>query len=655
VTADQESLELQYGLAGRARAHGRDERDVRVIDTDLGRTARTAHGRPGFQELVTPVTLEQVGIIFAHDVTRLARNCTDWYQLLDLCGFRHCLVGDQDGVYDPATPNGRLILGLTGLISELELHTPRPRPTAGLLQKAQRGDLALTLPAGRTRDPLGRVVLHPDQEVQDRLRLVFATFLRLRSATQVVRWLTTQGLPLPRRRPRGGVVWRPARPGSVLTILKNPASAGAFAYGRTRGRPAAGPEAGAGQPPPRRAQWKVCLPDRHPGSIDWATFAEVRAMPRDDCSAYDRNQSRGAPRPGKALLHGLLYCGLCGHKMVVQYENGTRYLCNRLRQRYQVPVCQDLPADPLDSHVAAAFPEALTPAELGLYDRAMAQLRAAQGQVDRAHGQRLERLRYQARLAERQYRRADPGNRLVTAELERRREAALRALPQAEAEWQRRQPQPPPAEASPAELRQALESAGRRLPGPWQGGLLSRERKKAFLRCLVEKVVAHREVPDTLHVRIVWRGGDTTAAGLPVAVGAPSRLSLGADMEGQVVRLARGGKADDGIAELLTRQGCRPPRAPVVLPNTVLAIRRRHGVLVDRRQSHPRHVAGCLTVPRLARQLGVADHWICDRIHNGLIEIARDPQSGLYLFPDRPQTLALFRQLRAGRLQKLRF
>src|SRR6516164_2138233 len=162
--SNQESLKLQYALKQRATELGWKPNQVEVIDADLGQTGRTTEGRPGFQALVTQVTLEQVGVIFAYDVTRLARNCTDWYQLLDLCGFRHCLVGDQEGIYDPATPNGRLILGLKGLISELELHTLRARLTAGLLNKAQRGELILSLPVGLMRDLAGRVVFHPDQE-----------------------------------------------------------------------------------------------------------------------------------------------------------------------------------------------------------------------------------------------------------------------------------------------------------------------------------------------------------------------------------------------------------------------------------------------------------------------------------------------------------
>jgi len=155
-------------------------------------------------------------------------------------------------------------------------------------------------------------------------------------------------------------------------------------------------------------------------------------MLSDNLNEYDRNQSRGVPRPGKALLHGLVWCGECGHKMVVQYKSGAQYICNYLRQMYQVPVCQRLPADPIDSHVVAAFLEALTPAELDLYDQAMAALGHEQKQLDKARGQHLERLRYQARLAERQYNQADPDNRLVAAELERRWEAALRELREAE-------------------------------------------------------------------------------------------------------------------------------------------------------------------------------------------------------------------------------
>ena len=655
VLANKEGLKLQYDLQHRACSAGWDQARVRVIDSDLGRTGRTADGRRGFQEVVSLVNQEQVGILFAYDVTRLARNCTDWYQLLDLCGYRCCLVGDQDGIYDPATPNGRLILGLKGLIAELELHTLRARLTAGLVNKAQRGELALTLPVGLVRDALGRVLKHPDQEVQHRLTLVFTSFLQVKAACQVVRFFNDRDLLLPRQDRFGDLVWRPPTVPAILGILKNPAYAGAFVYGRTRAVPRAGAPHQRMQKPLPMDQWKVCHRDKYPAYIDWDTFEKIQGMVRDNHSEYDRNKTRGVPRPGQALLHGLVYCGECGHKMVVQYKGRPCYLCNYLRQQYQVPVCQNVPAAPLDAHVVQAFLQALAPVELDLYGRAVAALRQDEEQVRRAQQQQLERLRYQARLAERQYHQADPDNRLVAAELERRWEAAVRELKGAEEESQREQQRPRTPEVLSPEEREAFLQASKNIPELWRRGRLTPQQQKAFLRCLIDKVVVHRSAPDTLQVRIVWRGGDTSAAPLPVTVGALARLSSAQEMEKEVIRLFKEGKSDEEIAALLTRQGHRSPKHATVLPSTVRLLRLRHRLFRQRSQSHPRHIAGYLTVPQLARTLGITLHWIYDRIHNGSIQVQRDPRTNLYLFPDRPKTLTLFRQLQAGKLQKLRF
>src|SRR6266508_602451 len=237
ILSHQESLRLQYALRERAIAFGWCPDDILIIDSDLGLSATSAEHRAGFKEVLAQVTLGQVGMLLSYDVTRLARNCSDWYPLLDLCGDKGCLIADRDGVYDPASTNGRLLLGLKGQLSEFELHTIRARLTAGLLNKAERGELALQLPVGLVRAADGAVVQDPNREVQDRIALVFATFLRLRSASKVLQFLNAQGLALPRRDRFGDLVWRPPTVAAILAMLKNPAYAGAFVYGRTRSAP----------------------------------------------------------------------------------------------------------------------------------------------------------------------------------------------------------------------------------------------------------------------------------------------------------------------------------------------------------------------------------------------------------------------------------
>jgi DNA invertase Pin-like site-specific DNA recombinase len=654
--ANQESLKLQYDLSRRAQNYGWGPDRIRTIDTDLGRSGRTVEGRPGFQELVTLVTLEQVGILFAYDVTRLARNCTDWYQLLDLCGHRGCLVGDQDGIYDPATPNGRLILGLKGLISELELHTLRRRMTDGLLNKARRGELAQHLPVGLVRDALGRVVKRPDQEVQNRLDLVFATFLRLRSVHQVVRFFNSQDLRVPRLDHLNDVVWRPATTSSICSILDNPAYAGAFVHGRTRTVPRVGSGSGKTSRRVPREEWPIQVLDKYPAYIDWETFEKIQAMLHDNYSEYRRQGSRGVPRSGKALLHGILYCGECGHKLAVRYASWPHYTCIFVRNKYRVgSECLRVPIAPVDQAVAQAFLEALTPAELDLYAQALTLLQQENEQVQQARHQQLERLRYQARLAERQFNRADPDNRLVTAELERRWEAALRELKAAEEGFQREQQQQRVPVTLDAETRRAFAEAGEKIPDLWRQDRLSAQQKKALVRCLIDKVVVQRPTPDVVQLRIVWKGGDTTTTDVPVTVGSWTRVARAAELEEAIVQLARQGKSDTEIAEELTRRGYRSPRQLTVTPGTVHRVRRAHGLFVHAGFSHPRRVPGYLTVPQVAHQLKVQPSWIYARIQKGVIHVQHDPKWKVYLFPNKAKTISLFKQFLAGKLQELRF
>jgi DNA invertase Pin-like site-specific DNA recombinase len=655
VLTNQESLRLQYALHQRAVDLGWRAEDVEIIDADLGMTGAAAELREGFKEVVAQVTLGQVGIILSSEVTRLSRNCTDWYPLLDVCGYKSCLIADRDGIYDPGSANGRLLLGIKGQLSELELHTIRARMTAGLLNKAQRGDLALPLPVGLLHSPNQQVVKDPNIEVQNRLRLVFSTFLRVKSASKVLHFFNENDLHLPRRHHQRDLVWRKPSVSAILSILKNPAYAGAFVYGRTR--TTRNLDGTASTKPLSMEQWKIIVKDKYPAYINWETFERIQAMLKDNYAEYDRNKSRGVPRPGAVLLHGIMYCGECGHKMVVQYKGGNQYLCNYLRQTHGVPVCQRIPADHIDAQVVQSFFQALSPIELDAYEQSLQAQRKSDSKVKQAQEQQLKRLRYEANLAQRQYDQVDPDNRLVAAELERRWEATLVALKKAEESFALEQQTALTAASLPDELRAAFTAIGKELPRIWdQENLLPAPHKKALLRCLIEKVVIRRTAPDQVRTRIVWQGGATTTLQVPVTVGALTSLSNFSAMEQFIVDLSQQGKLDEEIAEHLTTLGFRSPKNPLeVLPSTVKTIRLRHRIFLKRSQSHPRQIPGHLTIPQLARLLDVTPFWFYDRINNGRIQISKDKQTGLYLFPDKSETLEKLQQFKSGILKNLRF
>jgi hypothetical protein len=404
-------------------------------------------------------------------------------------------------------------------------------------------------------------------------------------------------------------------------------------------------------------QWKFIVKNKYPAYINWETFERIQAMLKDNYAEYDRNQSRGVPRPGAVLLHGILYCGECGHKMLVQYKGGNQYLCNFLRQTHGVPVCQRVPADPIDAQVVQAFFQALSPIELDAYESSLQAQQNADLSIKQAQEQQLKRLRYEANLAQRQYNQVDPDNRLVAAELERRWEAALVALKQAEESFALEQHTALTPASLPEELKAAFTSIGQKLPQIWnQENLLSTPKKKALLRCLIDKVVIRRTAPDQVQTRIVWQGGATTTLQIPVTVGSLTSLSNYPKMEQLIITLSQQGKLDQEIADHLTALGYRSPKDPQkVLPSTVKTIRLRHRIFQKHSQSHPRQIPGYLTLPQVAEAVDVALHWIYDRINNGTIQIVKDPKTGLYLFPDEPETLERFNQLKEGKLKNLRF
>ena len=390
--------------------------------------------------------------------------------------------------------------------------------------------------------------------------------------------------------------------------------------------------------------WRIIVKNRYPAYVDWRSFEAIQTILADNRAEYMRRQTRGAPREGNLLLQGIAWCARCGHKMYVRYKGGGEYVCNHLRSQQGLPACQSLRAAPIDAAVAQAFLTALAPAELDALSRAARTRRQSDDAVRKAAEQQLERKRYQAARAERQYNKVDPDNRLVASELERRWEAALTDVRAAEEALMR------PAADSPTPLDRGLRDnvialAGR-LPTLWHDPITGDARRKALLRCLVEKVVLERGVRDVSTVRIVWRGGAMSELAVARPVNGIAALTRGAEMQVRILDLARAGLYDDEIAVQLTQEGHRSPTCPDrVRPTTVQRIRLAAGVKAATQRTRWRHQPGRLGITAMAAQMGIPAKWLYVQIRSGRILIDRQP-SGAYLFEDAPETLDILLSLR---------
>jgi DNA invertase Pin-like site-specific DNA recombinase len=651
VQYHRESQLNQYALVDRAVALGWSVDRVHVIDADLGQSGQDGN-RPGFQELVTAVSLGHVGLILAYEASRLARSNADWYALLDLAALRGTLIADADGVYDPSTYNDRLLLGRRGMLSEAELHLIQLRLAAGRHRQIERGAYRQQLPTGLLRLPDGRVVKDPDRQVQHAIELVFARFVELGSCAKVVRRFRDEGLRLPRRQTGGPwvgeVLWKPACATAVYEILHNPAYTGAFVYGRHRRDPAYPPGQHSRRLKQPLADWQVIQHDAYPASISWETFLMNQERLTDNASRSAARR-RGAVRAGPALLVGLVACGTCGRQLLVEYKTVHHYACAALSKEYGVPMCLWVDGPSLDAAVVAAFFEALQPAELDLLDDVLAAQHADHTRLGQHYADQVARAEYEARLAEKQYRAVDPEHRLVAAELERQWEAALRALAEAReaAESFARTPAVPALDLT---LREQLRDLGERLPELWDGGHLTPAHKKELLRCLIRRVVVRRPRPDTVEVTVVWVSGATTGLTLHPPVAHTVDLSSHDRLVTRIVQLVAAGYQDGVIARQLTAEGLRSARYEYVPTTPVTRIRRQHGAPSLTTQFRRRErLDGQWTIWGLARALGVDRNGLYARIKAGPLPAARHPLIGHYLIPDDPTLLEYLRQQRPPR------
>jgi DNA invertase Pin-like site-specific DNA recombinase len=517
VLENRESTERQYQLQSRAIALGWSSSRVEIIDEDQGRTGSTAAHRTGFQRLVSDVGLGRVGIVLMLEASRLARNNSDWYRLIEICGLSATLIADEGAVYNPRDPNDRLLLGVKGTISEAELFTLRTRLYEGRWNKARKGRLAFPLPTGYVRGPDGQWEIDPDVQVRERLGYVFDLFRREGVARRVVRALKADGLELPTRvmgkERYGTLVWKTPSLSAIVRILQNPAYAGAYVFGRwDYSGDRRSVKTGKKLPHLRPvAQWPVHLDAHHPGYLSWEEFVSTQARLRQN---WNREGSRGVAREGTALLQGLVVCGVCGRKMTVQHRvaregRSPSYMCQQGYSNGDAHICQSMTSRPVDAGVVQAFLAAVSPASVPVAMRVLDQIEHDLSGQRRQRELQLEQARYDARLAQRQYERVDPDNRLVASELERRWNEQLERVAQLEqahakaetdAQWDLT-----------AEERAAIGELSQDLPAIWVAPTTTNQERKQLLRSAIDGV--HLDGVSRaghLEVQIRWRSGVIT-------------------------------------------------------------------------------------------------------------------------------------------------
>jgi len=656
VRHNQESQANQYRLAQRAAELGWPAEQIRVIDQDQGRSGRDSEGRAGFKELVGEVSLGRVGIIFGYEVSRLARNNSDWYHLMDLAAMFDTLIADEDGIYDLRRYNDRLLLGLKGTMSEAELHILQQRLAAGRLNQIRQGTYRQHLPTGLVRLPDGQVIRDPDEQVRHTIELVLNKFVELGSGQQVLGYLVQEQVLLPRRQlwglHKGEIVWKPPTIGAIYSILHNPAYAGAFAHGRRQSAPHHGLGTGQGAKVETKpqAEWLQLKQDLYPAYISWEQYqANQRRLAQNGTDFAARTeQAQGAAREGGALLQGLAVCGCCGARMRVQYKASHRYCCHALRRKLGQPVCASLHGPTIDDQVVGAFFEALRPAQLDILAALQADQQSEHDRQERQWQERLRRAEYEAHLAQRQYNAVDPDNRLVAASLERRWEEALRQQQATTEAYQQFQQQPVQVTLTP-QLQTQLQQLSEHLPDLWAGGHLSLRHQKELLRTLIKYVILKRTAPDTVEAKIVWVSGHYSVVTAQPPLNRQQNLSDYESLQAQIKALWQQGHDDHQIAEKLSGEGFRSARAKTLLPATVRKIRHDHGWRY--RQSHNQETLvqeEWLTTGGLAALLGVERSWVYRKLRQGKIDphyIRRHGQNGLHLIRNAPDLIAHLKQL----------
>lgn len=519
VIDNTESTKRQYALKERALALGWPQDRVITIDSDLGQSGASSKDRDGFQKLVADVGMGRAGIVMGLEVSRLARNSSDWHRLLEICALTSTLILDEDGVYDPGHFNDRLLLGLKGTMSEAELHVLRARMRGGLLNKASRGELRLRLPVGYVYDLDRKPIIDPDQQIQESIRSLFRLFKETESAFLTMKTFNQEKLLYPKRVYSGSkkeeTIWGPLTLTQVLRVLHNPTYAGVYFYGRTRAKKYAEKKTTSLK---NTEQWHTYLPDAHEGYITLAELHQNKRKLLENAHMLGPNGRKTPPREGPALLQGIAICGKCGERLTVRYHLRKEvlyptYTCRSRNKERGEAVCQIIPGTSIDRSIESILLEVITPASLEVALLVRKQLEVRIQETDQLRRKQLERAEYEVNLAQKRYLLVDPANRLVADTLESQWNEKMRTLRQLKDDYDQQKEVDQIALST--DQKTAVLALASDFPKLWRDTATSIREKKRLLRLVIEDVTLTKRIADTL-IQIRFKGGATKGKEVPL-------------------------------------------------------------------------------------------------------------------------------------------
>ena len=645
VRHNQESTERQYALKAKAIQLGWPQSAIKVLDADLGLSGSEATKREDFKTLVADVSMNKVGAVFALEASRLSRSCTDWHRLLELCSLTSTLIIDEDGCYNPADFNDQLLLGLKGTMSQAELHFIRARLQGGKVNKAKKGELRFPLPIGLCEED-GNTVLDSNAEVRGVTQLIFDKFEEFGSAFGVVRYFSRHQIKFPKRAYggiwKGKVIWGLLTHSRIVNMIKNPAYAGTYVYGRHKLQKRLD-ETGKIKTGSKRLampDWQIVIKDHHPGYLSWDRYLENQAILEKNRTNIDMDLLNGPAREGNALFQGLLVCSICGHRLSMRYSGKSaspNYVCTwQRRNGVEDKSCMWLRSDFIDGIVSKRILEIIQPEQLKIAISALDELQQRQNKISKQWEMKIQRFDYEAQLAQKRYEEVDPSNRLVAATLEQRWNDALVNL--TEVREQYTQYQTREAITATEQQRQQILSLAQDLPALWQSESTTAKDRKRIVRLLIKDITIELAPERVAILHIRWQGG----ASEDLKIIRPQRTQETWKASPETVKRVREliSELDDSqIASKFNEEGLKTNRGRAFTKQSIQWIRHKNQIPGQRYQRHQR--PGMLSVKQVMQKFGVSSgvvhYWISRNVIdvqriNGLLVISINPQKEAELY-----------------------